>query len=48
MPTTSRERAAYEPAVFMPPHAYAWSAETDAIQKVLKMLGGMDERIKKI
>ena len=47
-PTTSRERAAYEPAVVIPPHTHARSAETDAIQKVLKMLGGMDERMKKM
>uniref|UniRef100_A0AAV1VE91 CCHC-type domain-containing protein n=1 Tax=Peronospora matthiolae TaxID=2874970 RepID=A0AAV1VE91_9STRA len=47
-PTTSHARAASEPAVFVPSHAHARSADNDALEKVLKLLSGMDERVKKM
>uniref|UniRef100_A0AAV1TEJ6 Uncharacterized protein n=1 Tax=Peronospora matthiolae TaxID=2874970 RepID=A0AAV1TEJ6_9STRA len=45
-PTTSHARAASEPAVVVPSHAHARRADNDALEKVLKLLNGMDERVK--
>ena len=47
-PTPSHERAAAEPAVVVPPHAYERSADTDALERVLIILSGMDERMEKM
>ena len=45
---TSHERTASDPAVVDPPQAHARRADRDALQKVVKILRGMDDRIKKI
>ena len=47
-PTTSHERAASDPAVVVPPHVHERSADTNALERVLNMLSGMDERMKKM
>uniref|UniRef100_A0AAV1VHV0 Uncharacterized protein n=1 Tax=Peronospora matthiolae TaxID=2874970 RepID=A0AAV1VHV0_9STRA len=47
-PTTSHQRAATEPAVVVPPHAHERSADTNALERVLTMLGGVEERMKKM
>uniref|UniRef100_A0AAV1TXH5 Uncharacterized protein n=1 Tax=Peronospora matthiolae TaxID=2874970 RepID=A0AAV1TXH5_9STRA len=47
-PTTVRARAAPLTLVVVPSHARARSAVNGALQKVMKMLHGMDERVNKM
>ena len=47
-PNLSHARTKSEPAVVSSLHAHARSAMPDAMQKILEMLLGMDERRKKL